>query len=900
MSLLRDLVELITVPPGDLVYHLVTLFAIQLILGVAFGHWNRNRRDPAAMRLLVIGVGFTLARTLLMLIAVLDRIGVLSFNIVFPPLERFLDLTTLLLVVWAFLPILEQHSRLGVTLLLVTFLIAVGVYATFATFWPQDEAQGAIYNSYWQDTVWEFFAMAILGLALVAGVIWREHDWGLLACLFALWLTGHALQFTVPFTDSHTAGWVRLANLAALPLVAGLVYRRVLIPSPATSRDTDLEMIGILEATRRIEANRDVGASLELAVSSIARALGADMIAIGLPIPGLAKKLRVSALHPSPSAMPAHQELTLLVSRYPLLATAIKTSRMQRGTTPSNDPAVAALYRRLGFERPGPLLVQPLVDEGALLGIMLAGNPVSQRPWTTRDEQLFQSVGAVIGGALTNASRRETTDHSAELQKTLGDARRLAKRAADLEAEVEHQRERAEELATKLRLREQQAETQSQAVAEAAIWQGEIHKLAEARTALEAELAEWKEKAVQLVHSHSHLKNQLAQAQAELEDARSQAASGPAAHPIDGSLSGILVSDGRGNIILASQGARNLVGQIRPTLVGTPLQALFTEPLWAQAVGRLLRQEAQVGETAIVSLDLGKQMMRAELTRLPGGTGWPGTLAILFRPEEGATVPNEMVISLIHELRTPMTSITGYTDLLLGESAGILGEMQRQFLQRVKANIERMGGLLEDLVKVTTIDTGQVSLSPEPVDLGNIIESTISSLSAQFSDRGLEVQMDVPPELPPVHADRDSLYQIVLHLLSNACQCSEPGTQVLVRARLEEYGDQVDGMPDYLSVSVTDTGGGIALEDQRRVFQRLYRADNPLIAGMGDTGVGLSIAKALVEANGGRIWMESKMGVGSIFSFVLPVSSEDEADRPLATPSPGSLPAERGEPEREQ
>jgi len=118
----------------------------------------------------------------------------------------------------------------------------------------------------------------------------------------------------------------------------------------------------------------------------------------------------------------------------------------------------------------------------------------------------------------------------------------------------------------------------------------------------------------------------------------------------------------------------------------------------------------------------------------------------------------------------------------------------------------------------------------------------------------------------------------VLHLLSNACQCSEPGTRILVRARLEEYDDQGGGIPDYLLVSVTDTGGGISPEDQNRVFQRLYRADNPLIAGLGETGVGMSIAKALVEANGGRIWVESEQGVGSTFSFILPLSSKSAVE----------------------
>jgi len=883
MSLLRDFVELITVPPGDLVYHLVTLFAIQLILGIAFGHWNRHRSDSAAIRLLVTGIGLFLARTLLMLVAVLDRVGVLSSNAVLPPLERFLDLATLLLVAWATLPILGRHPRLGLTLLLLTLLIAAGVYAAFATFWPQAEAQSIAYNGYWQETVWEFSALAVLAPVLIAGLVWRNDDWGLVTCLFALWLTGHALQFTFPIAGSHTAGWVRLANLAALPLLASLVYRKALSTSLAIGGDTALEMVSLLEAARRIERARDVEVALGLAASTIARVLGADMVAIGLPVSGPAKKIRIVALHPLTGAMLAHQELTLSASGYPLLATALQTGHLQCAYAPRKDPTIAALYQRLGFERPGPLLVQPLTEGGGLLGVMLVGNPVSQQRWTVRDEQIVQAVGAAITASLLSARRRETTDRSAELQKALGEAHRLAQRAAELEAEVEHQRQRAEELATKLRLREREAAAQSQAETEIAIWQEEVRELAEARAALEAELAEWKEKAEQLAHSQAELQHQLAQAQAALQEAQGQAAEpAPAARPTDGGLGGILVGDEEGNIILASQGAQYLLGRPRSALVGMPLQALFAEPLWGQAVSRLSRKEAQAGDTTTVTLDLDGRTVRAELTRLPDTAGRLGILACLLYLEEGVMIQREMVASLIHELRTPMTSITGYTDLLLGEAVGILGEMQRQFLLRVKANIERMGRLLDDLINITAIDTRQVSLSPEPINIINVIEDAIMSLSVQCTEHQLAVQLDAPSELPAVHADRDSLYQIVLNLLSNACRCSRPGTEILVRARLEERDDQVEGLPAYLLVSVTDTGGGIAPEDQRRVFQRLYRADNPLIAGLGETGVGLSIAKALVEKHGGRIWVESEMGVGSTFSFILPLSSEN------ASPGPSS------------
>ena len=798
MMFLRELVELITVPPGDLVYHLVTLFAIQLILGMAFGHWNRHRQERTATRLLVVGAGFAFARIVLMVIAGLDRAGVLPSNVVLPPLERFLDLATLLLAVWAFLPILEQHSRPSVMALLLALLMAAGVYVVFAVRWLQIEVRSMVaYNAYWQGLVWEFAAILVLVAGLIAGVVWRGEDWGLVTCLFALWLTGHALQFAVPFTDSHIAGWVRLANLAALPLVAGLVYRRVLQASPARAGDAALEMAGILEAVRRAGAPHEVEGALKAVTPSIARALGADVVAIGLPAAGPAKGVRIVALHP-PGTLPPQQEATLPLSRHPLLATAVQTGRLQHAPAQRPDAALAALYRALGFERPGPLLILPLVNGGVLRGVMLVGNPFSQQRWTARDEQLGQAVGTAIAVSLASAPRREASGRSAELQRALGEAHRLTERVTELESVLEQQQTRADELATKLRLREWEATNQSQTMTETAVWQEEMRALTDARAALEAELVEWREKAGQLAQAKGDLETQLVQVQTALEEAQEQIVLGLAA----------------------------------PS---------------------------------------------------PGG-GPDGTPA-----SDEATAQGKVPVSLIHELRTPMTSIIGYIDLLSSESVGILGETQRQFLQRVRANIERMGGLLNDLIRITAIDAGQISLSPGPVDLINVIEDAIMSLSSQFSERKLAVQMDMPSELPPIRADRDSLYQIVQHLLSNACQCSKSGTEILVRARLERYEDQVEGLPDHLFMSVTDTGGGIVPEDQRRVFQRLYRADNPLIAGLGDTGVGLSIAKSLVEAQGGRIWVESAMEVGSTFSFILPLSLEGGGDRP-----PAGKPGEAG------
>ena len=861
MSLLRDFVELVTAPPGALIYHLVTLFAIQLSLGVAYGHWNRHRRDAAATRLLVMSLGLFMTRALLMGIAILDRAGVLSPEAVLPPLERFLELVTLLLVAWAFLAILRRNARLGLVLLIVTLLMTAGLYAAFATRWPQAEAQGIAYNGYWQEQVWEFATIAILLPMLIVNLIWRAADWWLLTCLFALWLTGHVLQLTMPTTGLHTAGWVRMANLAALPLLAGLVYRRALgAPSIVIGEgeDTTLGAIGILKATRRIEAGRDLEATLGLAASSIARALGADMVAIGLPAPGPAKSLHIAALYPPTSQMLTRQDPSLLASRHPILATALQTRRLERALASGKLSTTGALYRRLGFEQPGPLLVQPLIDGKVLLGAILIGNPVSQRQWKPHDERIAQAMGAAIAAAIAGERRQDGADQ--RLQAARDEAQRLAERVEMLEAKSERQQQRVEELSTKLRLREKEIAGQNQAVGEAAIWQEEIEELT-------AELDKWKEIAEELTRSRANLQQQVEEAQALARRSRKSADRNP---------SGILVSNGEGAIIMVSQGAAQLTEQTQAELMGAPLDSLFDEPLWTQAVAKLSHPGTQPHAITTVSLNLNGRILRAELTRLPDDGNWPGQVTALLYLEEGSTVQGEMVISLIHELRTPMTSISGYTDLLLKEEMGILGESQRQFLLRVEANVERMERLLNDLIKVTDIDAGRISLVPEPVNVIEVLEKAIMSLAAQFSRNQLNVQLDMADELPPVQVDRDSLHQIILNLLSNASQCSKPDSDVLIHARLEESEDELESLPAYLLVSVTDTGGGIAPEDHSRVFQRFYRADNPLIAGLGETGVGLSIAKTLVEANGGRIWIESNMGVGSTFSFILPLSEQPD------------------------
>ena len=200
---------------------------------------------------------------------------------------------------------------------------------------------------------------------------------------------------------------------------------------------------------------------------------------------------------------------------------------------------------------------------------------------------------------------------------------------------------------------------------------------------------------------------------------------------------------------------------------------------------------------------------------------------VIYRPDNP-----ELILGMVQELRTPMTSIVGYVDLMLNELAGILGEMQRKFLQRVSANITRLASMLEDLTRITFLDAGRFTLMPEPVDVVGLIEDAITSASNQLREKGLTVHLNLDDDIPPVRADRDAISQIVGQLLTNAYLASPPGSAIYVTAhRQPPKNGKYPG--EMMFVSIEDRGGGIAPEDQARVFARKYKAENPLIQGLG-------------------------------------------------------------------
>ena len=236
-----------------------------------------------------------------------------------------------------------------------------------------------------------------------------------------------------------------------------------------------------------------------------------------------------------------------------------------------------------------------------------------------------------------------------------------------------------------------------------------------------------------------------------------------------------------------------------------------------------------------------------------------------------------LISTIIHQdLRMPLKLLEGYTDLLLGGSLGFLEESQVKFVQRVKSNVERMRNVLDNLDLLAMIDSGTLKIEPADINVSSFIDNVIAQSKAQTGEKQIGLKINVPSNLPVLRADMPKLEQVMNNLLSNAIKCSPPASEVRVFAEARKDNDRKHRMlGPFITVSIEDAGGGIDPKQQSSVFDRPEQIERYPIKGLGERGIGLVVAKELIEAQGGKIWFETKTGVGTTFTFALPINGDD-------------------------
>jgi signal transduction histidine kinase len=352
---------------------------------------------------------------------------------------------------------------------------------------------------------------------------------------------------------------------------------------------------------------------------------------------------------------------------------------------------------------------------------------------------------------------------------------------------------------------------------------------------------------------------------------------------------GVIVCDQNGAVITVNLAAEKILdrpidelvtwnlGDLLRRLLGRrvdelPLDDLLAHPWDERAQPRTLSTTFQLGPRTIsVTLD---PVISTKEELL-------GAVAVFrdrTREVESDRLKTEFIGTVSHELRTPMTSIKGFTQLLTMGNLGPVNETQKEFLNIIQSNAERMIAIINDLLDITKIETGSVELEIRPIHVAETLSKVLLDLQAKVHERQQTLTLSLPAGLPLVRADAHRFNQILFNLVSNAVKYTPRGGSISIEAREVSAEavpeDERDGLRPgrYIQIDVRDTGVGIAPDDVPRIWERFYRTENPLKVEAGGTGLGLSLVKPLIRLLGGRIWVESQINMGSTFSFVLPAA----------------------------
>jgi len=243
-----------------------------------------------------------------------------------------------------------------------------------------------------------------------------------------------------------------------------------------------------------------------------------------------------------------------------------------------------------------------------------------------------------------------------------------------------------------------------------------------------------------------------------------------------------------------------------------------------------------------------------------------GQLALSFnqmaaRLERTESMRRQLIGDVTHELRTPLTTIKGSMEGLMD---GVLPANEETYMQ-IYREADRLQRLVNDLQELSRIEAGAYELQRQTTTVKTLVDSTVARLQRQFEEKGVSLSTQIPQELPFIKVDPDRLSQVLLNLLGNALQYTPPGGEAGITASYQQ---------NEVRVAISDNGIGIPPEDLAYLFTRFYRVDKSRARSIGGSGIGLTIAKHLVEAHGGRIWAQSPgAGKGSTFVFTIPLAS---------------------------
>jgi len=322
---------------------------------------------------------------------------------------------------------------------------------------------------------------------------------------------------------------------------------------------------------------------------------------------------------------------------------------------------------------------------------------------------------------------------------------------------------------------------------------------------------------------------------------------------------GVMILDDKNNILLVNAAMRRSFGLWQDDNVsGKPVLDVLPHP----DLKAILQSQKQ-GITPLphyeIEFDDGR-VLTTQTAPVPG-IGIAITMQDITYLKQIDRLKNEFINTVSHDLRSPLTSVLGYVELL--ERVGTINEQQREYIRRVHASVESITSLVNDLLELGRIESG-FDIKNEVVHLDGILRFSLETLGGMISDKHLNLRLSLPEDIPPMRGNPIRLRQMLDNLLGNAIKYTPEGGDISIEMKAQS---------EQVILRLLDSGPGIPPSDQPHIFEKFYRAGN-VPKGVGGSGLGLAIVKSIVDSHHGRIWVESLLGQGSTFTVVLPLTQK--------------------------
>jgi GAF domain-containing protein len=802
MSLLQQLIGYLSQPPDSIVYHVVTLLALQVTLGLAW--WQvRRRPDDDFARRLAWASGIILLSRLVILLAYFATSELIEAVTLLPPLERAVDALAVALLVWALAPKPGSLPYLSIALLLIITIVIGILYVVFAIEWRsmmQGEALAEGYAASQQAHIWSILVMALLAVGATLVLIARESQWSLrLAILLVLFISQALSLFlggSIGQPNVEVAFWNRLGNIVAFPMLAILAYRHnlyYLLPASHLGPAVANSLIGSITLSSRVTSSLELEQTLKDALTLITSLLPVRFVAVAQVIDGRPQHFQMTTNTADyagqlPEGKPQIRTQVLRRENLPGLASALHNKvRVELVSDGTGARRLHDLNRELEMGAPEALLIEPLILESTEVGLLLVAGVTSSASWSEEEKALTEALASFLAQSLYNARRYQSA---------------LSGQAIDFERE-------------------------NSSV------QSELHRVMQQRD--------------QALAQSNELNNQLSDARERLD------------------------GDHRKLRETTQALAMAVERQTRVRFLESEVESLRE----ALSEAELALAYAAAGEVG-----LSTEWVMRTVTRYSGELEEAQARIMALEEQQLTSDGPEMLeqaARLTGQLRTPLTALGGYTDLLLEQETGKISSQQESLLVRMRVNVDNMIRTVEELSTAARMARYD-QVGDFQLEVQEAIEEAILAVSPKLQANGLKVQIAEVAGLPALQGPSDRIQELFAEALNAACLVSNTGGILGVSVqRIPSISTSPSGEPqrEYVRVSVSDNSHDRSHHYYAAVVSAKRSEHEP--AEIHDLATVLDKVSQLVTSLGGRSWVDLSAETGGVLFLLLPLTSHGSA-----------------------